>query len=156
MIAMLNPAFNFGSAESAYSHSFREVCVCDEQDAVFAECNCADELDERTEAKIAELGLHRGPFTVSLAKYGRRGDPSVTEIQLARIRNQDAAAISRLRAIGIPAAIIALIEAMPVDKLYRAKRAETMRKIRARVKATCCHALNDVIPGQTSNEGSNE
>ena len=158
MIAMLNPAFNFGNAESAYCKPFAEVCVECKTCAVFVETRADNQDDDKTLADIASLATHRGPFKVSIAHYGRKGDPRITSTEARRIRNEDHELAERLMNLGVPTKLAGMICGITAAALYNRARRTAQARYRDRIKGrgNICQPAADVVADRASNEGRRE
>ena len=107
-------------ADHISAHRFRELCVeCADGHCVFWECS-----DEPGEANTVERGIieaarHPGPYRVSIANYGKRGDPRITSAQINGLRDRNIDAAELLMCADIPRSAIALLTGVPYWTVYR-------------------------------------
>ena len=158
MIAHFKPAFEWGNAAAAYCNPFAELCVESAHGAVFAETR-SDNMDEAaTIASIVALSKLPGPFRISIARYGRRGNPRLSSTQANAIRDGNVDLADRLMNMGIPTKLAGIVCGITSDALYSRARQLAMVRFRERAKirrTNACQLQPNSLTGEQT-EGAPE
>ena len=101
---------------------FRELSIqCADGHCVFWDSNDPETSGDAVKAKVEDAAKHPGPYTATLAKYGRRGNPRITTVRIDALLGDRKDLAERLICADFPAEAALQITGTPYWWIYKRK-----------------------------------